>query len=77
MLGIEQLFGFGRRVPRWASQIMSLAAEGIIRPLIGQTFSLEQAAEAHAAIEGRTAVGKTLLLLGEDPGRRPSRRRTV
>jgi NADPH2:quinone reductase len=32
-------------------------------PLIGQTFSLEHAADAHAAIEERATVGKTLLLL--------------
>jgi NADPH2:quinone reductase len=30
--------------------------------VIGQTFPLERAAEAHAAIEARQVVGKTLLL---------------
>jgi len=38
-------------------------ANGRIAPLIGQTFPLERAADAHAAIENRTAVGKTLLLI--------------
>ncbi|MBE1488741.1 zinc-binding dehydrogenase [Plantactinospora soyae] len=38
-------------------------AAGRITPLIGQTFPLERAADAHAAIENRTAVGKTLLLI--------------
>ncbi|HEV7711762.1 MAG TPA: zinc-binding dehydrogenase [Asanoa sp.] len=38
-------------------------ANGRIAPLIGQTFPLERAADAHAAIENRTAVGKTLLTL--------------
>lgn len=42
---------------------MSQAAEGVVRPIIGQTFPLERAAEAHAAVENRTAVGKTLLLI--------------
>jgi NADPH2:quinone reductase len=42
---------------------MRLAAEGRIRPVIGQTFPLEQAADAHAAIAARTALGKTLLLI--------------
>ena len=37
------------------------AAAGRLRPVIGQTFSLEQAAAAHAAIEARATVGKTLL----------------
>jgi NADPH2:quinone reductase len=32
------------------------------RPVIGQTFPLEKAADAHAAIESRDVVGKTLLL---------------
>jgi NADPH2:quinone reductase len=41
---------------------LSLAVEGRIRPMIGQTFPLEQAAQAHAAIAARTALGKTLLL---------------
>jgi NADPH2:quinone reductase len=34
-----------------------------LRPLIGQTFELERAAEAHAAIEQRATVGKTLLVV--------------
>jgi NADPH:quinone reductase len=38
-------------------------ANGRIVPLIGQSFPLERAADAHAAIENRTAVGKTLLTL--------------
>ena len=37
------------------------AAAGRLRPVIGQTFPLERAADAHAAIESRRTVGKTLL----------------
>lgn len=33
-----------------------------MKPLIGQTFPLERAADAHAAIAARATVGKTLLL---------------
>jgi NADPH2:quinone reductase len=40
------------------------AAAGRLRPVIGQTFPLERAAEAHAAIEARATVGKTLLVAG-------------
>jgi NADPH2:quinone reductase len=36
-------------------------AAGLIRPVIGQTFPLERAADAHRAIEARQVVGKTLL----------------
>ncbi len=39
-------------------------AAGRFTPLIGQTFPLERAADAHAAIESRTAIGKTLLTAG-------------
>ncbi len=39
------------------------AAAGGLRPLIGQTFPLSAAADAHAAIEARATIGKTLLLV--------------
>jgi NADPH2:quinone reductase len=38
------------------------AAAGRLRPLVGQTFALDDAAAAHAAIEQRATVGKTLLV---------------
>ncbi|WP_049557064.1 zinc-binding dehydrogenase [Nonomuraea sp. SBT364] len=63
VIGIEQLFGFGPKMRGWAEQVMSEAAAGRIRPIIGQTFPLERAADAHAAIESRSALGKTLLLI--------------
>jgi NADPH:quinone reductase len=63
VIGIEQLFGFGPKMRGWAERVMSEAAAGRIRPIIGQTFPLERAAEAHAAIESRGALGKTLLLI--------------
>jgi NADPH:quinone reductase len=37
------------------------AAAGRLRPIIGQRFPLERAADAHAAIEARATLGKTLL----------------
>jgi NADPH:quinone reductase-like Zn-dependent oxidoreductase len=39
------------------------AVAGRLRPRIGQTFPLERAAEAHAAMEQRMTVGKTLLVV--------------
>jgi NADPH2:quinone reductase len=39
------------------------AAAGRLRPVIGQTFPLEDAARAHAAIESRATTGKTLLVV--------------
>jgi NADPH2:quinone reductase len=42
---------------------LARAAAGTLRPVIGQTFPLDRAADAHAAIAGRATVGKTLLLV--------------
>jgi NADPH2:quinone reductase len=63
VIGIEQLYDFGPHQRRWAEKVMSEAVAGRIRPVIGQTFPLERAADAHAAIEDRNALGKTLLLI--------------
>jgi NADPH2:quinone reductase len=42
---------------------MSAAIAGRIRPIIGQTFPLERAADAHRAIKARDVIGKTLLVI--------------
>jgi len=45
------------------------AVAGRVRPAIGQTYPLEQAAAAHAAVAARGTVGKTLLVVrGSDSG---------
>lgn len=49
---------------RYVERVLREAAAEVISPVIGQTFSLEQAGAAHAAIEGRTAFGKTLIRAG-------------
>jgi NADPH:quinone reductase len=46
-----------------ARAALAEAAAGRLQPLVGQTFPLEQTAEAHVAIERRATVGKTLLLI--------------
>ena len=48
---------------RGAEQALSEAAAGRVRPTIGETFPLERAADAHAAIEARAVIGKTLLVV--------------
>ncbi|MDI6103666.1 zinc-binding dehydrogenase [Actinoplanes sp. NEAU-A12] len=40
------------------------AAQGRLRPAIGATYPLEQAADAHRALAARATVGKSLLLVG-------------
>nr|WP_180217891.1 zinc-binding dehydrogenase [Streptomyces albus] len=44
------------------TEILELAVAGEIKAVVGQSFPLEQAAEAHAAVESRGTVGKTLLI---------------
>jgi NADPH2:quinone reductase len=46
----------------WVEQALAMAADGRLRPVIGQTFPLSRAADAHAAIEARATIGKTLLI---------------
>jgi NADPH2:quinone reductase len=45
-----------------ARQLLPEVVSGNIRPLIGQTFPLAEAARAHALIEARESVAKTLLI---------------
>jgi NADPH:quinone reductase len=47
-----------------ARSALAEAAAGRLRPVIGQRFPLERAADAHAAIEARATIGKTLLEVG-------------
>ena len=44
-----------------ARTALAEAAAGRLRPVVGQEFELRDAARAHAAIEARETVGKTLL----------------
>jgi NADPH2:quinone reductase len=44
-----------------ARQLLPDVASGKIRPLIGQTFPLAEAARAHTLLETRQAIAKTLL----------------
>ncbi|WP_026341328.1 zinc-binding dehydrogenase [Actinomadura atramentaria] len=65
VLGIEQLFplsdpeGARERVERALAE----AAAGRLRPVVGRTFPLADAAAAHATMEARAVPGKTLLLV--------------
>lgn len=46
-----------------SARALALAAAGRLRPVVGQTFALERAGDAHAAIEARATIGKTLLVV--------------
>ena len=45
------------------AEVLAQAAAGRLRPVIGQVFPLDRAADAHAAIESRATIGKTLLVV--------------
>jgi NADPH2:quinone reductase len=47
---------------RQTREALTAAAEGRLRPLVGQRFSLAEASVAHAAITARATVGKTVLI---------------
>jgi NADPH2:quinone reductase len=52
----------GMNLVEMTAAALAEAAAGRLRPVIGQTFPLSRAADAHAQIEARRSVGKTLLL---------------
>jgi NADPH2:quinone reductase len=61
--GIDEVQLKGEDATRTVARALAAAAAGHLRPIIGRTYPLDRAAEAHAALENRTAVGKTLLLV--------------
>jgi len=49
------------RIRELSRAALAEAAAGRLRPVVGQEFPLSRAADAHAAIESRATIGKTLL----------------
>ena len=45
-----------------AARLWAMIASGTVKVAIGQTFALEDVADAHRALEGRQTTGSTLLL---------------
>jgi NADPH2:quinone reductase len=50
------------RVRELLAEALTLTAQGRIRPIIGATFPLEKAENAHRSLEERTTLGKSVLL---------------
>jgi NADPH:quinone reductase len=61
--GIDQVQFAAADLKRLAGRALSDAVAGKIKPVIGQTVPLQQAAAAHAAMEARSVIGKSLLLI--------------
>jgi NADPH2:quinone reductase len=62
LIGFEALGAMAQRAASLTEQALAAAAAGQLRPIIGQTFPLAEAAAAHLAIESRATIGKTLLI---------------
>lgn len=64
--GVAVLQGAGASPDELAAltrEALQGAVAGRLRPVVGQDFRLEDAAAAHAAIEARATIGKTLLVV--------------
>ncbi|MFF3687791.1 zinc-binding dehydrogenase [Streptomyces sp. NPDC002187] len=61
LVGIEDVQLPDDTYVRLAAKALAEAAAGRLRPVIGGTFPLERAADAHRAIESRELLGKVLL----------------
>lgn len=59
--GIERVQMPAADQKRYTDQAFTEAVSAVLAPVIGQTFPLDRAADAHAGIEGRRIFGKTLL----------------
>ncbi|MEQ3553724.1 zinc-binding dehydrogenase [Pseudonocardia nematodicida] len=59
--GIDQLAGFAAERPRRVREVLARASRGELRAVVGATYSLAEAAHAHADLEQRRATGKILL----------------
>jgi NADPH2:quinone reductase len=46
------------------NDLLGMIADGSLRPVIGRTYPLEQAADAHRALLDRSSVGKLVLTPG-------------
>ena len=60
--GIEHVRFSRERGRELLARSLELAADGLLRPHVGQVFALEDARRAHAALDGREVEGKTLLV---------------
>jgi NADPH2:quinone reductase len=61
--GIEQVQFPAGVHEKLTGQALAEVAAGRMRPVIGQSYPLGRAADAHRGLEGRSAIGKTLLIV--------------
>jgi NADPH2:quinone reductase len=60
--GTRELWNHQPEMPRWQwNELMPLLNSGVLDPVIGPQFSIEQTASAIRMIEERRAAGKVLV----------------
>jgi NADPH:quinone reductase len=67
VIGIAELASIASSARELSATALAEGAAGRLRPMVGQTYPLERAAAAHAAIEERRTLGKTLLTVAGSP----------
>lgn len=60
--GMDQLWSFHSEQRRRVEDVFDLTVTGRVKPVIGRTYPLDQAADAHRAVEARELPGKILLI---------------
>ncbi len=70
---LGRMKGHERLLRQQLEEIFKMYAAGQVKPVIGKTFPLEQAAEAHRYIHARRNIGKVVLngRVGEEKGEPP------
>ncbi|HTV34648.1 MAG TPA: medium chain dehydrogenase/reductase family protein [Methylocella sp.] len=61
-VNVGHLWGEIDRIRGWGDSLLELWKEGAIKPKIAQSFSFEEAADAHRFMEERKNIGKVLLV---------------
>jgi NADPH:quinone reductase-like Zn-dependent oxidoreductase len=61
-VNLGHLWDEGDRVGAWLERLIALWREGVVRPVIAESFPFERAAEAHHFIQDRRNLGKVLLV---------------
>ena len=62
LIGLRNLAGDPAYAAGLLADVFALGASGELRPVLGESWPLAEAAAAHRALEARTTTGKTFLI---------------
>lgn len=60
--GVFDYYASREDMAQGSARVLEMLSAGVLKPHVGQRFALEEAVEAHRALEARATVGSTLLL---------------